>query len=218
MMRLFLIFLFLLSTNLYGQGPQSNPPQWNSLNELLSMNLKFPNTELKDENTARVILSMKINDLGLPDSVFLIEGASEPFNSEAFRVVDLATANWKPEFLENRPAGNEYLWVFSFSANVTDGMPSDDYRLVDNLLKKEKFDKAIEFCTKKIEKNPYQYFWFEKRSEANRFLENTIEAQRDYMTAKQIKRKVLAEAEVMAFGRMLPKSGIPGTIGGTNFQ
>jgi tetratricopeptide (TPR) repeat protein len=217
-MRYILILFLFWSTTLFGQEPTSDLQKWNSLNELLSMNLKFPSAELEDEKTARVILSMKIDDLGRPDSIFLIEGASEAFNSEVLRVVDLATAQWKPEFLENRPAGNEYLWVFSFSANVTDGMPSNDYRLLDNLMKREKFDKAIELCTQKIAKNPYQYFWFEKRSEANRFLGNTIEAQRDYMAAKQIKRKVLAEAEVMAIGRMLPKSGIPGTIGGTNFQ
>lgn len=217
-MRLVLFVLFLLSTNLYGQGPTSNPPQWNSLNELLSMNLKFPSSELKDEKTTRVILSMKFDNLGRPDSVFLIEGASEAFNQEVIRVVDLATENWKPEFLENRPANEEYLWVISFSADVTNNMSTNDYRLVENLIKKEKFNKAIEYCTKKIAENPYQYFWFEKRSEAYRFLENTIEAQRDYMAAKQIKRKVLAEAEVKVIGRIRANSGIPGTIGGTNFQ
>jgi hypothetical protein len=216
-MRYVFPFLLLWSINAFGQEPPSNLSNWNSLNELLAMNLKFPSAELRDEQSARVIISMKINELGRPDSIFLIEGASEPFNLEVLRVVDLATANWKPEFLENRPVGNEYLWVISFTADIEETMFSDEYQVVDNLIKKEKFDKAIEFCTEKISGNPYQYKWYEKRAETHRLAGNTESGQRDFMAAKQIKRKVLAEAELKAFGRTRVNPAIPGSIRGTNF-
>lgn len=216
-MRYILTFFLLWSTNLIGQESPSNLANWNSLDELLAMNLKFPSAELRDEQSARVILSMKINELGRPDSIFLIEGASEPFNLEVLRVVDLATANWKPDFLENRPVGNEYLWVISFTAAMEETMFSDPYQVVDNLIKKEKFDKAIEFCTEKIADNPYQYKWYEKRAEIHRLAGNTESGQRDFIAAKQVKRKVLAEAELKAFGRSRVDPRIPGTIRGTNF-
>jgi tetratricopeptide (TPR) repeat protein len=210
--------IFLLwSSSLFAQGPDSDLPNWTSLNELLSMNLKFPSAELRDQKSARVIISMKIDESGRPDSIFLIESASELFDAEVLRVIDLATSNWKPDYLESRPPGNEYLWVFSFKASMGENMALNEYQLVDNLLKKEKFDKAIEFCTEKINGNPYQYLWYEKRAEAHRLSGNAESGQRDFMAAKQIKRKVLAEAEVKAFGINRDNPGIPGTIRGTNF-
>lgn len=212
-----LSLLLFWSTSLFAQGNASDPPNWTTLNELLSMNLKFPSAELRDQKSARVIISMKIDELGRPDSIFLIEGAAEPFNLEVLRVIDLATASWKPEFLDNRPNGNEYLWVISFKASMDENMILDEFRIVDNLLKKEKFEKAIEFCTEKITGNPYQYLWYEKRAEAHRLAGNDESGQRDFMAAKQVKRKVLAEAEVKAFGRMRVDKGIPGTIRGTDF-
>jgi hypothetical protein len=216
-MRYVFPFLLLWSINAFGQEPPSNVSNWNSLNELLAMNLKFPSGELRDGKSARVIISMKINELGRPDSIFLIESASELFNVEVLRVIDLAAANWKPEFLENRPVGNEYLWVISFVASVEETMFSDEFQVVDNLIKREKFEKAIEFCTEKISGNPYQYKWYEKRAETHRLAGNTESGQRDFMAAKQIKRKVLAEAELKAFGRTRVNPAIPGSIRGTNF-
>lgn len=202
---------------LLAQESNTDFQNWTSLNEFLAMNLKFPKAELRDEKLGRVIISMKIDEIGRPDSIFLIEGAGESFNSEVLRVIDLATANWKPEFLENRPVSNEYLWVISFMATMDGNMFPDEFRVVDNLLKKGKFDKAIEFCTEKIAGNPYQYRWYEKRAEAYRQAGNAESGQRDFMAAKQVKRKVLAEAEVKAFGRMRVDQGVPGTIRGTSF-
>lgn len=216
-MRFVYTVLFLWSTNVFGQDSPSDLSNWNSLNELMAMNLKFPSAELRDEKSARVIISMKIDEMGRPDSIFLIESASESFNLEVLRVVDLATANWKAEFLENRPTGNEYLWVVSFMASIDGNMVPDEYRIADDLLKKEKFDKAIEFCTKKITGNPYQYLWYEKRGEAHRLAGNTESGQRDFMAARQVKRKVLVEAEVKAFGRMRMDPAIPGSIRGANY-
>jgi tetratricopeptide (TPR) repeat protein len=211
------ILFFFSSTDLFAQESNTDLQNWTSLNELLAMNLKFPRAELRDEKLGRVIISMKIDEMGRPDSIFLIEGAGESFNAEVLRVIDLATTNWKPEFLENRPAGNEYLWVISFKASMDGNMFPDEFRMVDNLLKKEKFDKAIEFCTEKIAENPYQYLWYEKRADAYRQAGNAESGQRDFMAAKQVKRKVLAEAEVKAFGKMKVDQGVPGSIRGTSF-
>lgn len=215
--RIIFSLLFFWSMGLLAQESNTDFQNWTSLNEFLAMNLKFPKAELRDEKLGRVIISMKIDEIGRPDSIFLIEGAGESFNSEVLRVIDLATANWKPEFLENRPVSNEYLWVISFMATMDGNMFPDEFRVVDNLLKKGKFDKAIEFCTEKIAGNPYQYRWYEKRAEAYRQAGNAESGQRDFMAAKQVKRKVLAEAEVKAFGRMRVDQGVPGTIRGTSF-
>lgn len=211
------ILVLLWSPRLFAQGSGSDLQNVTSLNELVTRNLKFPSGELKDKKSARIIVSMKIGDLGRPDSIFLIEGATEAFNAEVLQIIDLATANWKSEFLENRPAGNEYLWVFTFSASMEGNLANNEYQIADNFLKREKFEKAIEFCSEKIKGNPYQYLWYEKRAEAHRLAGNAEAGQRDYMAAKQIKRKVLVEAEAKAFGRMPIDPGIPGTIQGTNF-
>jgi tetratricopeptide (TPR) repeat protein len=212
-----LSILLLWSSSMFAQETVTDLPNWTSLNELVSRNLKFPSDGLKDKKSARVIVSMKIDELGRPDSIFLIEGATEPFNAEVLRVIDLSTASWKPEFLENRPAGNEYLWVVSFNATMDGSMPSDELQIADNLLKKEKYEKAIEFCTEKITVNPYHYLWYEKRAEAYRLSGNAESGQRDFMAAKQVKRKVLVEAQVKAFGRIPVNQGIPGSIRGTNY-
>lgn len=216
-MGVLLSVLFLCSFGLFAQETASDIPISTSLNELLAMNLKFPSAELRDKKSARVIISMKIDQVGRPDSIFLIESASEAFNKEVLRVIDLATINWKPEYLENRPSGNEYLWVISFKAAMGESMITDEFSVVDNFIKKEKYDKAIELCSEKITENPYKYLWYEKRAEAHRLAGNAESGQRDFMAAKQVKRKVLAEAEVKAFGSIRADQVMPGTIRGTNF-
>lgn len=196
---------------------QENPLSGKSINEIFSLNLRFPSEELRDGKNARVILSLKITDEGKPDSVFLIQGGSKAINDEVIRVVNLVTENWTLDFLEGRPFNKEYLCIVSFSAQVSNSRPSDDYKLIENYLAKNKSEKAIDLCTEKIKSNPYNYLWYQKRSEAFRQMGNTEEAQRDFIASKQIKKQVLVEAEVKAFGMIQSSSTIPGGLRGTNF-
>ncbi|TFV95833.1 energy transducer TonB [Algoriphagus kandeliae] len=202
-------FFFILCFVASAQEQESS----GSLNKLVRENLKLPSPELFDGNKGRVILSLKVTEEGLPDSVFLAQSASESFDAESLRVMELIIQNWDPTFLENRPSGDEYLLVFSFYSQIGKPDYTDTQGLIEKFIKKEKFEKAFDLINQEIEENPFNWKNYATRSEIYRLMGKTEDSQRDFMTAKQIKKKVLVSAEVKAFGVPRPITK-PGTIVG----
>ena len=199
------ISICLLFFVLFPAAAQEQAPL-DDLNQFVIENLQFPKGELSDGNKGRMILSLKINNEGLPDSVFVSQASTETFNAECMRVMELIIQNWRPSFLDDRAAGEEYLLVFSFSAQMGNSGFSDKYAQLERLIKKEKYEKAMALIDQKIEENPFYSDDYLTRSEIHRQMGNNEESQRDYMTARQLKKKILVNAEVTAFGMPRPPS------------
>jgi hypothetical protein len=201
----FFISICLLFFVLFQTAAQEQPPL-GDLNQFVIENLQFPKGELSQGNKGRMILSLKINNEGLPDSVFVSQASTEIFNAECMRVMELIIQNWKPSFLGDRAVGEEYLLVFSFSVQVGNSGFSDKYAQLERLMKKEKYEKAMALIDQKIEENPFDSYDYLTRSEIHRHLGNTEDSQKDFMTARQLKKKILVNAEVTAFGIPRPPS------------
>lgn len=205
-----LCLLHIGSLELKAQEQESS----GNLNKLVRENFKLPRADLSDGNKGRVILSLKINDEGQPDSVYLAQASTDSFNAECIRVMELIIQQWEPSFLENRSVGDEYLLVFSFSVQIGNPGFADLKAQLERLMKKEKYEKALDLINQKIEENPFESDDYLTRSEIHRQMGNTEDSQRDYMTARQLKKKVLVNAELSVFGIPRPSSP-PGTITGT---
>lgn len=197
-LTLFLFFYFFLSSILlFGQDGVN--ADYQSIDEVYSKNLRFPQELLGQ--SGRVILSIQIDEGSAPDSIFLIESSEEGFTTDVIRVTNLLIQEWKSEYLENRPSDESYLIVTTF--NSIAGSPKTvnlEEERVQRFLEKKKYDKAMNLLNTLIADEPYQASLYEQRSQAHRELGHTEEAQRDYMTYKQIRKKVLAHPSVTAFG------------------
>lgn len=178
----------------------TSPESYATLEELYISNLKIPREALQNRSNGLVILSVKIAEPGVPDSVFIVQEAADYFNQEVMRVTELAFANWTTEYLEGKPTDGEYLIVASFSIAMGSSPGPTPEQEIERFLKKGKLEKALDVLNGQISQSPYHSYWYHQRSKIHRELGKVEDAQRDFMTFKQLEKTVLVAAEIKAFG------------------
>lgn len=170
--------------------------------EFFAKNLRYPAEAIRAQESARIVLSVKIGPEGNLDSLFLVEDAPEYFQDHVMEVFSLGTSLWNKAILENRPADARYLICFNFEFGGTNGPPADRQKMAKDYIEKGKPEKALKILDQLIEKQPYSYKNYELRSEAHRQLGNTELAQKDYMNSRLTKKKVLSEFDVVVYGQV----------------
>lgn len=170
--------------------------------EFFSKNLRYPAEGLRAQESARIVLSVKIGPEGNLDSLFLVEEAPDYFQNHVLEVFSLGSALWSPAILENRPVNARYLICFDFEFGGTNGPPADFKKVAEGYIEKGKPEKALKVLDQLIEKQPYDYKNYQLRSEAHRQLGNTEQAQKDYMNSRLTKKKVLSEFDVVVYGQV----------------
>lgn len=174
--------------------------------EFFAKNLSYPSEAIRSQESARIVLSVKIGPEGTLDSVFIVEDAEEYFRAHLEEVFSLGLSLWNKSILENRPPNERYLVCFNFEFGGTNGPPADRVTLAKDYIAKGKPDKAVKVLDQLIEKQPYDYQYYELRSQAHRQLGNTETAQKDYMNSRLIKKKVLSDFDVVVFGQVTRRS------------
>lgn len=169
--------------------------------EYIQKNLRYPLEALQSQEEAQILLSVKIGPEGSLDSIYIVKEASPIFQSHVLEVFDQASLLWNPDVLENRPLDERYLISFFFEFGGTDGPPANYFNLAEEHLKNGNPDKALKTLDSLIEKQPYAYRNFELRSEAYKQLGQSEMAQKDFMNAKLIKKKVIESFKVVVFGQ-----------------
>lgn len=174
--------------------------------EFFAKNLRYPSEAIRSQESARIVLSVKIGPEGTLDSVFIVEEAEEYFQSHVEQVFSLGSSLWNKAILENRPLNERYLVCFNFEFGGTNGPPADRLKMAKDYIEKGKADKAVKILDQLIEKQPYDYKYYDLRSQAHRQLGNAETAQKDYMNSRLIKKKVLSEFDVVVFGQVTRRS------------
>lgn len=199
-----LVLVILLPFSALAQNATSNDSLYSNRKiwtEYIQKNLRYPREALQSQEEAQIILSVKIGPEGTLDSLYLVEEASPLFQSHVLKVFEQASLLWNIDVLENRPLDARYLISFSFEFGGTDGPPANYFNLAKEQLDKGNPDKVLKTLDRLVEKEPYAYRNFELRSEAYRQLGKTEMAQKDFMNAKQIRKKVLENFKVVVFGQ-----------------
>lgn len=196
MKKAFLIFIVLCP--FFTSFAQSDGESYESIEEVFRKNLKVKPSEFLPNKKDLVVLSLNIDSDGNPDSLYLIAGNTTVWIDEVVRVSNLAKDNWSENYLGERKKGQSYLVVCSLSLQEEDQKYDEDK--VERFLSKEKYAKALPLLNDFIANNPYRSDYYEKRSAVFRGLGEVENAQRDFMTAKQIKNKVLVNTSVRIFG------------------
>lgn len=199
-----LVLVILLPFSAFAQNASSMDSLYSNRKiwtEYIQKNLRYPREALQSQEEARVILSVKIGPEGALDSLYLIEEASSLFQSHVLEVFQQASFLWNNDVLENRPLDARYLISFSFEFGGIDGPPVNYSNLAKEQLNKGNLDKALNTLDRLVEKEPYAYINYELRSEVYRQLGQTQMAQKDFMNAKLIRKKVIENFKVVVFGQ-----------------
>ena len=178
-----------------------------SIDEVFSKNVRYPSEALKDRKKGQVLLSIKINEAGMLDSLLILESTEEIFLTEALRATAYLESIWYPELLDEKPRSRSYLVFFKFDTFLDDSSPFDQRQVAENLIKRKKYEKALKLLNELSEENPFIAKTFELRWEVFRNLGETENAQKDYLRAKYLKKEFLSSIEVFAIGRA--RSSVP---------
>ena len=185
----FLCSLLLISISItYGQNPGTKKNS--SLQELLEENLIYPKSVIKSRGGGSVVLTLRINEEGYPDSVFFDLRSLETLNNETKRVVELATNHWDPIYLGDRPPNSDYFISASFI--VSKESLEKRMKRLDKLIQKEKYLDAYELVEDLIFANRFNHVFFEKRAEIHKGLKLFEKAQNDSITSAALQQEVLA--------------------------
>lgn len=178
-----------------------------SIDQILSEKVRYPSEGLQTRQKGQVLFSVKINEAGMFDSLLILESTDNIFTAEAIKALAYLKSNWYPELLEEKPRSKTYLLFFKFDTFLNGRNPSELRDQARNLIKREKYKKALKLLNELSEENPYVPETFELRWEVYTNMGETDHAQKDYLRAKYLKKEFLSSVEVFAFGRT--RSGVP---------
>jgi tetratricopeptide (TPR) repeat protein len=173
-----------------------------SIDQILSERIQYPSEGLSQRMKGEVLFSVKINREGNFDSLIILESTHAIFQTESLKALAYLESNWYPDLLQEKTLDRRYLIYFKFDTFLNEASPSDLLDRAAQLIRKEKFDKALKVTNKVILELPYSVKAHELRWEVFRNLEQTENAQRDYLKAKYLKKEFLAIVEVFAVGKV----------------
>jgi hypothetical protein len=189
------LLFYLIFLQFLNPVPPLDPSE--KLTNLIIKNLRYPAQARVNNEVGIVLISLKIDEKGELDSVFVLENPSELLTSESLRSIALLKANWESEMLGNNEFNKKYLMSFQFLSEGTDPITKEQ---IEQLIVKEKYEKALAHLNFKTALHPYSYEWLELRSKIYFQLGESVKFQTDYMKAKSLKREILASFVITAFG------------------
>jgi len=207
----FLVSLFpaLVSANTI--LTDSISPAKKEWDEFFAKNLRYPREALRTRESALVVIAIKIGPDGTLDSLQLLEKASPYFNDQVLRVFDMASLFWKHEVLEGRKFNTSYQIAVNFTFSNTGGPTTDRKKIATNYILAGKPEKALKISEQLVESNPYDFKNYELRSQINRQLGNSDQAEKDLLSSQKVKVDVLSTFDVVIFG-VVRSTSAPGTI------
>lgn len=125
-----------------------------------------------------VVLSFEIDSLGGISTIESVEYHNEILLKECIPALSKSSGKWEPASYRDRSLNFTYLIPFRFDA-FTDQQPPDWERKVKRLIKKGKFDKAIQACDQALDSDPYQYKFYLWKSEAKMQIGNEVGAREE---------------------------------------
>lgn len=192
-------FRKLLGTSILLIVSFANLAKAQSLEEFILTNLTYPSEARLEGIEGRVILSLELTDEGFPNTIFLIESASDVLTNESLKVTNRLVKNWDPSFLENDSMEDDPYLVFNYWLDKGNQEFSIIKTKVERMITKQNYKKALDLINQEIELNPYEIQAYVLRAEIYRQTGLTEDFQRDYMTSKQLGKKILLNAEIIAF-------------------
>lgn len=207
-MKTFTIVLFflLLSGQIFPQSPAAYQTEYPSqISAILAENIQYPREARVNMEDGLILLGIKIDESGSIDSISILEQADEALMIEVFESLATLKEKWHPDFLEGRETNKTYLMSFLFHVEKGNSPPTTQPKDIPiKYLEKEKPEKALDSVMELLQQNPYDPDLIAIRAEAFRQLGEQEKFQKDYLQAKYLRKEILAQISVMAFG--IPRS------------
>lgn len=170
-----------------------------ALTDYLSKNLDYPDKALENNIQGDVIFSLVISTSGKMEKLVKLNSPHMLLLNGAVVLLSPLDKGWTPAKINGLPVDRSYRIVIRYRLNLNSA-PVDYNRQIKELLRKEKYEKALKISNQAIEDNKYEYMLYEFRSKAKQFLGDTEGAKADSLTAADLNNDILLNLNIVAVG------------------
>ncbi|MCB8994687.1 MAG: energy transducer TonB [Bacteroidales bacterium] len=209
MKLIFLFTLTLISVLLKSQDSISTFDKAKFLDDkaIFYDNLSFPRDMAIAGKSGMVVLSFRLNERGILDSLDIVSFSNETILNDVAQVL-LSTRNkWTPTYENSKaiPYWYKFIVYYDFIGEVTSTTdakyPAQTYfEKAEKYYEKEKFDKSLESINKALQLRPYSVDYFKLRYNINTALHLEDEARLDKDAYETLDKNVMEVIDIAAIG------------------
>lgn len=169
------------------------------LTKSLESFIKYPLEALENNIAGDMILSVIINKRGEVDSLNIVNSPDMLLSTASILAFSQLKDDWSPCKINGIPVDKKYLIVFRYRM-FKDAQPPKYKERADNLLKKQKYTKALKLYDKAIDENQYNYELFESRAKVKEALADLDGSRTDLIESEKLKNEIISVVNIIAVG------------------
>lgn len=175
--------------------------------EYFENNLTYPKEIGMNQESGNVILSFRLNEDGVLDSIDIVSFTHEVLVNDVAEVLLSTRKKWTPTYLNSKPIPFWYKIVvyYNFLGEVTSANEAKEqsqvsFEKAERLFKKEKYEKALKNINDALNLQPYQSKYYLLRHNIHKALNLTDEAQKDRLAYEAMDKEVIKVVNLNLFG------------------
>ncbi|MEM9340898.1 MAG: hypothetical protein AAGA66_19340, partial [Bacteroidota bacterium] len=165
------------------------------LSGYLSKRLVFEKEAARSKTTGQLVIDFRINRLGRIDSINVIEFPHESLAKQAVDVLLTTKNSWQATTCDSSTIDHVYKIVIEYVWKSGDEKYVDPVvrikKKVDKAMKKEAYQKAMEWINSAIALDEYDPSLFRRRAKIFERLDDSASAKTDIETSKRLKNMLL---------------------------
>lgn len=160
------------------------------LNKFLRNKFIYPHEGFANKIEGDVIFSIEIKKDGSSTGPILISSDDKVLSQNAAKVLNLIENKWNPAKINDVPIDKKYFIVVRYRLYINTE-PTDYNREALDLIRKQKYEKAIKTYDKAIKENQYSYELLISRSQLKAKIGDYAGSKQDYEAANKLAAEIL---------------------------
>lgn len=160
------------------------------LNKFLRNKFIYPHEGFVNKIEGDVIFSIEIKKDGSSTGPILISSDDKVLSQNAAKVLNLIENKWNPAKINDVPIDKKYFIVVRYRLYINTE-PTDYNREALDLIRKQKYEKAIKTYDKAIKENQYSYELLISRSQLKAKIGDYAGSKQDYEAANKLAAEIL---------------------------
>src|ERR1035437_5129741 len=172
-----------------------------NLGKVLLKNVWYPIEAQENKTQGDVVFSFSITYEGKMENIIMISPFIPILSPSALKAINQLDKKWIPAKENGKPIDKRYTIVYRY--RMTDnGLPIEYKKEADEYFKTKNYKKALKSLNAAINDNPYDYRFFEFRSQVKQLLGDIEGSKQDHKTSANL------YSDIMMFGSIIGSSTI----------
>ena len=170
-----------------------------NLGKVLLKNVRYPIEALENKTQGDVVFSFSITHEGKMENIIIISPFIPILSPSALKAINQLDKKWIPANENGKPIDKRYTIVYRYRITYN-GLPLEDKKEADEYFKTKNYKKALKSINAAINDNPYDYRFFEFRSQVKQLLGDIEGSKQDHKTSLNL------NSDIMMFGSIYQSS------------